>query len=176
MFRKILVPLDYSETNQAVLETAMELAKATNADLLLLHILTPRDEGYPRVSNFPRADALPFSMYEEVMQRYAQQWQHFEQQNLQTLQAFAEAALNAGIKVDYAQGLGNPASEICQFAKTWSADLILMGSHGYRGMRELVKGSVSNAVVHRASCSVLVVPEPIKPRSAAANKNRTVAV
>ncbi|NJO72611.1 MAG: universal stress protein [Leptolyngbyaceae cyanobacterium RM1_406_9] len=176
MFHKILVALDYSNTSWYVLETAITLAKATKADLMLLHILTAHDEEYPSISEFPRVDTLPFSMYEEVMQRYAQQWQLFEQHNLQVLQAFAEETRNAGIKVDYAQYLGNPASEICQFAKTWQADLILMGRRGHRGIREFVLGSVSNFVMHHAPCSVLMVQGQTESGSETIVERQAVAV
>ncbi|WP_235111848.1 universal stress protein [Acaryochloris sp. 'Moss Beach'] len=55
---------------------------------------------------------------------------------------------------------GNPRQEICDFAKEWNADLILMGSRGHSGVKELVLGSISNYVVHHALCSVMVVRTP----------------
>ena len=176
MFHKILVALNYSDANRQVFETAVAMAKATNADLMLLHVLIADDEGYPDISEFPKVDTLPFSMYEEIMERYAQQWQLFEQRNLRVLQAFAEKAINEGIKVDYAQYLGNPANEICKLAKTWKADLILMGRQGHRGISELIMGSVSNFVLHHAPCSVLIVQGQIKPGSDTVAEGRTVAV
>lgn len=52
---------------------------------------------------------------------------------------------------------GHPADEILSMAKQWKADLILVGSHGRRGISRLVMGSVSMAVVSHAPCSVLVI-------------------
>jgi nucleotide-binding universal stress UspA family protein len=52
---------------------------------------------------------------------------------------------------------GHPADEILSMAKEWSADLILVGSHGRRGLNRLIMGSISMAVVSHAPCSVLVV-------------------
>ncbi|MGP1384853.1 MAG: universal stress protein [Thainema sp.] len=45
-------------------------------------------------------------------------------------------------------------------AKNWGADLIMMGSHGRKGLNEMLLGSASNYVVHHATCSVMVVHEP----------------
>jgi nucleotide-binding universal stress UspA family protein len=50
-----------------------------------------------------------------------------------------------------------PAQAIVEEAEKWGADLIIMGSHGYGFWRRALLGSVSNAVVHHAPCSVLVV-------------------
>ena len=47
--------------------------------------------------------------------------------------------------------------EICQRAKVWQADLIIVGSHGRTGLSELFLGSVSNYVMHHAPCSVMVI-------------------
>lgn len=52
---------------------------------------------------------------------------------------------------------GHPAEEILSMAKQWQADLILIGSHGRRGISRLLLGSVSMAVVSHAPCSVLVI-------------------
>ncbi|MEQ1763562.1 MAG: universal stress protein [Pyrinomonadaceae bacterium] len=52
---------------------------------------------------------------------------------------------------------GSPAQAIVEEAENWSADLIMMGSHGYGFWQRALLGSVSNSVVHHAPCSVLVV-------------------
>lgn len=52
---------------------------------------------------------------------------------------------------------GSPAQAIVEEAERWGADLIIVGSHGYGFWRRALLGSVSNAVVHQAPCSVLVV-------------------
>lgn len=51
---------------------------------------------------------------------------------------------------------GSPESRIVEIAEEWKADLIVVGSHGYNAWERLLLGSVSNAVVHHAPCSVLV--------------------
>ncbi|MEM7592653.1 MAG: universal stress protein, partial [Cyanobacteria bacterium P01_A01_bin.83] len=52
---------------------------------------------------------------------------------------------------------GQPAQQICESAKEWQADLIVIGSHGRKGLNELIVGSVSNYVSHHVPCAVLLV-------------------
>lgn len=57
--------------------------------------------------------------------------------------------------------VGFPSEVIVDEAKRWGADLIIVGSHGYGLLDRALLGSVSNAVVHHAPCSVMVVREPV---------------
>ncbi|MBX3292564.1 MAG: universal stress protein [Acidobacteria bacterium] len=52
---------------------------------------------------------------------------------------------------------GTPDSRIVELAEEWKADLIVVGSHGYRRWERILLGSVSNSIVHHAPCSVMVV-------------------
>jgi nucleotide-binding universal stress UspA family protein len=67
-------------------------------------------------------------------------------------------SLDAGkLKVETALREGKADVEIVEEAKEWGADLIMIGSHGYTGLKRLVLGSVAQSVVGRAPCSVEVV-------------------
>ena len=63
----------------------------------------------------------------------------------------------AGLGVEMAVREGNPRDGIIAEAKEWPADLIVLGSHGYTGLKRLVLGSVAQSVVSHAPCSVEVV-------------------
>jgi nucleotide-binding universal stress UspA family protein len=63
----------------------------------------------------------------------------------------------AGLSVDTAVRQGDPRTLIVDEAKEWDADLIVMGSHGRTGLTRLLLGSVAQAVVAHAPCSVEVV-------------------
>ena len=65
---------------------------------------------------------------------------------------------NVGISNDVL--FGSPDSRIVETAEEFGADLIVLGSHGYKRWERLLLGSVSNSVVHHAHCSVLVVRHP----------------
>lgn len=64
---------------------------------------------------------------------------------------------NAGVKVETDVLFGSPDSRIVETAEVMNADLIILGSHGYKRWERLLLGSVSHSVVHHAHCSVLVV-------------------
>jgi nucleotide-binding universal stress UspA family protein len=55
---------------------------------------------------------------------------------------------------------GDPSHEIVEEAKSWGADLIVVGSHGRTGMQRLLLGSVAEQIVRHAPCSVEVVRQP----------------
>lgn len=61
--------------------------------------------------------------------------------------------------------LGHPEESIIEAAKTWGADLVVLGSHGRRGFQRFLLGSVSQAVASHAPCSVEIVRTPIPPAS-----------
>jgi nucleotide-binding universal stress UspA family protein len=159
MFHKILVALDYSDISRPAINEAIALAKSVGASLMLLHVLSPLEEGYPNTSIFSQMDlGYPdAAVYQQVMQHYNQQWQEFEEHSLKILQSFVREAEAAGVAVDMTQYFGNPGSTICTVAQLWNADLIVMGRRGHSGLPELFLGSVSNYVLHHAPCSVLTI-------------------
>lgn len=73
------------------------------------------------------------------------------------LQSYAQQATERGVKVTAENRFGDPGSWICDTARSWNADLIVLGRRGHRGLKEVVLGSVSNYVLHQASCSVMVI-------------------
>lgn len=76
----------------------------------------------------------------------------------------AETLRAAGLEVETAVREGDPRSVIADQAEEWSADLIVMGSHGYAGLKRLLLGSVAQHVVSHAPCSVEVVRSKGKKR------------
>lgn len=176
MFPKILVALDNSDLSREVFYEALALAKTTQAELLLLHVLTSTDEGYPDITAFPEVASFPPNLYEEAMQRYAQQWETFEQYSEARLRALVQEAETAGVKADFTQFLGSPGSIICSMARTWKADLIMIGRRGRQGVNELLLGSVSNYVMHHAGCSVLIVQGKLPVQFTAIEEKQTAKV
>lgn len=75
----------------------------------------------------------------------------------QTVERAAEVIKPSGLPVETVVRDGNPRSVIVDEAKEWSADLIIVGSHGYTGVKRWLLGSVAQAVVGHAPCSVEVV-------------------
>jgi nucleotide-binding universal stress UspA family protein len=159
MFHKILVAIDGSEVSQRALTEAITLASATNAKIMLLHVLSPFDEAYPSPV-FPGFDGIYPGIHTEAMKVYMHQWQSYEKQGLELLRSQASVASEAGVTVEFSQNVGNPGRTICEVAHTWDADVIVMGRRGLTGLSEFFMGSVSNYVLHHAPCSVLTVQLP----------------
>ncbi|MEL7333043.1 MAG: universal stress protein [Cyanobacteria bacterium J06560_2] len=150
MIKKILIALDYGDTCQDVFEQAISLAQATQSTLKLLNVLA-----------FERDNNLSFSPYSDQDWRtYQAQYKDLETGSSKLLEEFAQKAKEAGVGAEVAQEIGNAGPVICELGKVWRADLIIVGSHGRKGLSEMLLGSVSNYVVHHAICSVMVVHRP----------------
>jgi nucleotide-binding universal stress UspA family protein len=159
MYSKILAAVENSETSERVFRQALELAQATQAQLMLVHGLSGEEEGSPlplpptadRTYWIPGADAdINFDLWRE-------QWEHYETEGLERLRRFAAIANEQNVSTEFRQITGHPGKVICQFAQQWQADLIVVGHRGRSGLSELMLGSISNYVLHRAHCSVLVL-------------------
>lgn len=156
MYRKILVALDNSSLRESVFAEAKDLAKATGARLMLLHILSAFEEGSPGVPVRSYHTAYPV-LDESTWAAYQHRWQDYEQRGIEQLQSEQQQAQALGVTTEFTQTSGEPPRLICDTARSWDADLIIVGSRGRRGVSELLLGSVSNYVMHHAPCSVLVV-------------------
>jgi nucleotide-binding universal stress UspA family protein len=165
MFQKILVALDSSEISQYIFDQALFLAKASDATLLLLSILSPVDDPYLNPA-FLQPEPLYPSLQAETIDKYIKAWEELKQERLNWLRSLAQTAINQGINIELHQNVGDAARLICKVASDWQADLIIVGRRGRSGLSELFLGSVSNYVMHHAHCSVLTVqgftldPEP----------------
>jgi nucleotide-binding universal stress UspA family protein len=138
---KILVPTDFSETAERAVEYAFELAEQLKTGVYLLHAYD--------VPLFPDGTGLG----PDVLAMFADAAEQALQRELDKYRA-REAF--AGGRTE----LGDPKAVIPRVARELPADLIVMGSHGRRGFRRLLLGSVAEAVVREAHCAVIVVRSP----------------
>ncbi|MGM3307804.1 universal stress protein [Anabaena sp. WFMT] len=175
MFNKILVALDRSEMGRDVFEQALELAKLTSAKLMLLHVLSLEESSSPDFMIAPHIDYYP-GWNEQSFKLHQQNWETFKTEGLQMLQSFSSQANTLGITTEFTQNPGSPGRIICDLAKVWNADIIVMGRRGHSGLTELFMGSVSNYVLHHAPCSVHVIHLPIPAKSAEMIIENTTAV
>jgi len=105
-----------------------------------------------QVAGYPLSSVYPQSLLEELTTQA-------RDRASSAIEAAREILQRAGMKVldDQAIELGEPRALILDAAKTWGADLIVLGSHGRRGMDRFLMGSVSEAVAIHAHCSVEVI-------------------
>lgn len=147
MYQRILVPVDGSPTSRRGLEEALRLAKALNATLRLVHIV---DETVLTLSPDAATATVPL----------IDQFTEWGKQVIAEAKAVAERAGVRAEAVMYENIAGRVADRILQEAGKWPADLIVMGTHGRRGLRHVVLGSDAEAVVHAAKVPVLLVRSP----------------
>lgn len=161
MINRILVAVDRSPRNKSVFDSAISLAKDTDATLILLHVISEDEADYPILPTYayyPILDEQNYDVYQEKLTEY-------KKRGLDLLQNLTDKATEIGINTEYTQLIGNPGRSICELAQSWSADLIIVGSRGLKGLKEMFLGSVSNYVTHHAPCSVLIVRSEIDNES-----------
>jgi nucleotide-binding universal stress UspA family protein len=149
MFEKILVAIDDTESSRTIFDRSLVLAKANHSVLMLIHVLTIVDDFYP-------GDTF-IGIPESAMQAYAKRLEIRERDGIEKLRSLASDAIAAGIRTEFTQNIGDPGKLICEIAKSWNADLIVIGRRGLSGLSELLMGSTSNYVLHHAPCSVSIV-------------------
>ena len=155
MYRKILVPIDGSPTSNLGLDEAIRLAKDQRAKLQLFHLV---DE-YVAVAG-TEGTALYSGDLIEAMR----------QDGKRIIQKAEVLARREGIVPESVmrESFGGPASvSIVQQAKKWGADLIVLGTHGRRGVKRLVMGSDAEQVVRTSPVPVLLVRSKRKPGATA---------
>jgi nucleotide-binding universal stress UspA family protein len=164
MFEKILIAIGNSAESQLVLGSGLTLAEKLGAKVLLLHIMSPLTSTSfsPLVGGmFPLAEPLGTRIVSDVaIEQYAKEWKESERQGLEQLQTYAKQAKERGIDAEISQNLGDAGRMICEVAKNWSADAIVMGRNQKSMLSEIWLGSTSNYVLHHAPCSTLVIQLP----------------
>jgi len=144
VYKRILVPVDGSTTSTAGLNEALRLAKNQKAKLKLIHIV---DE----LMIFSSAEAgLNIEPVLESMKRGGKR----------ILDRAAKLAATRGIRPETElreNATGRVAEVLIARAKRWRADLIVMGTHGRRGVNRLVLGSAAELVVRNSPVPVLLV-------------------
>ncbi|KGF73818.1 hypothetical protein DO97_10470 [Neosynechococcus sphagnicola sy1] len=168
MFHKILVALDHSAASQRVFNEALQLAKLLESHLLLLHIHSSEEYGYPMMWVTPSIGSSYPGVYDQLVDSYLKLRETFEQQGLELLKSQAAVAIAAGITTEFSQNTGEPGPRICDLAKNWEADLVIVGRRQQHALSEWFFGSVSNHVLHHAPCSVLAIQGQTEPQETVA--------
>jgi nucleotide-binding universal stress UspA family protein len=145
MYRKILVPIDGSPTAARGLDEATKLAKLTGARLRLMHVV----------------DQVSFATGMEAATLITGDTMQLLREAGQTVLDKASARIKkSGLRVDsvLCDGLGGRVCDlVIEQATVWSADLIVLGTHGRRGLGRWLLGSDAEMIVRLAAVPVLLV-------------------
>lgn len=140
--KQILVPIDFSDCSLEALEYAALVAQRSHTSLKLLHVLEPLSYG------------LDFTLPHQAKRAST------KAEQMKRLSDLASALATAGIPSEFQMMGGLPIDSILGTAKTQAADLIVMGTHGRRGLSHALFGSIAEAVLRKSSCPVLTVRTP----------------
>jgi len=141
-FKRILVPIDFSECSLSALAYALGLAVKLEAKITLLHVVEP--------AIFADNYLITPTAVEEANQNLVAAGR-------ERLAALQRRAAAQSVAAEPLVRMGRAQSEISDTAEATGADLIVMGTHGYGGIKQLLLGSTAERVVRHAPCPVLTV-------------------
>jgi nucleotide-binding universal stress UspA family protein len=137
VYHKILIPLENSKADRAILQHIRPLAKMNGASLLLMHV----------------ADGWVARNYERLNLA--------ESDEMKTDRAYLESVAQTlraeGFEVEHVLAMGEPSDEIVKFTRKHKVDLIAMSTHGHRFVSDLLYGSTADKVRHLVDVPVLLL-------------------
>jgi len=151
MFKRILVPVDGSDAAQHALDNAIGLARETGARLRVIHVL--EDVAY--LAGYDPAGAAAGELYQATRENGSR-----------VLEESAAAVKAAGLEVEteLIDEFGQPMPQaVADAASQWKADLIVVGTHGRRGLSRLMLGSGAEQIIRLAPVPVLVARQKAAP-------------
>lgn len=155
-YHKILVAIDRSAQSDFVIDQVIDLAAKEQAELMLFHAI--QVEALAEISPMVGTGmGLSPSIGRELPELQQQRLEAQVRTTKETLQEYADKAMAHNIPTICDHRVGDPGVLACELAKSWGANLIVVGRRGRKGMTELFLGSVSNYITHHAPCSVLIV-------------------
>jgi nucleotide-binding universal stress UspA family protein len=139
---RILVPVDFSDCSLDALEYAVVVAQQAKASLMLLHVLEPVSYG------------LDFTL------SHMRTREHVRESWTKRLKELTSSHQHSHVAMEFQLRGGLPADSILDSAQTLPCDLIVMGTHGRRGISHTISGSVAEAVLRKSHCPVIAVRSP----------------
>jgi nucleotide-binding universal stress UspA family protein len=141
-FKKIMVPIDFSENSPKVLQSAVEVAEKFEAALSVVFVV----QSFEDYSGF-FVPHMPISQFEgEMVESAEKKMESFLAENLKSDLPYNSTVLK-----------GDVAEEIIEYAGQNDITMIVMGTHGYKGLEKVLFGSVAEKVVKTSPCPVLTV-------------------
>ena len=143
MYKRILVPLEHSEYDAAIIQHVRALAKFTGASVVLIHV----------ADGFAARNVHQLNLRESEEMRVDRQY----------LDETCASLTADGIRSESLLAGGDPSKEITDAAAREGCDLIAMSTHGHRFIKDMIYGSVANEVRHLSRVPVLLVRGERRP-------------
>lgn len=141
--KKILVPVDFTATSENAVNAAISIAKVIKAEIILLHVLDINRDQFSLVSNSPSVSPKILEITRMVKARLEEMTMSLKREH--------------GIKADATVQNGHVHTEVISFSKKSKSNLIVMGTHGVSGYKELFIGSTAQRVVTLSDIPVLTI-------------------
>jgi nucleotide-binding universal stress UspA family protein len=145
MFKRIVVAIDGSQTSRHAFSAALDLAETNGATLQAYYVV----ESAPVFYDVPGYD--PSVLRDELVEEGSTLGHS-------ALAAMKQRGVDGGVAMAEASSVEDVATLILQAAATFKADLLVMGTHGRRGLQRLIEGSVAERCLREARLPVLVIP------------------
>lgn len=153
MWKRILVPHDFSESASHAVSIAASEARAHGAQIVLLHVVE-------LMPHFGRDTTM---MVRPGTTQHVSVTSYYREDGEARLAPIAATLRESGIDVTVEVRAGVPLEEIQRCATSRGVDAIVMGTHGRTGLRRMIAGSVAERVVRTSSVPVLTVRHPDSP-------------
>jgi nucleotide-binding universal stress UspA family protein len=137
MYKRILVPLEHSEYDVAIVDHIRELAKYCGASVVLMHV----------ADGWAARNVKQLNLRESEEVRLDREY----------LERTCELLVSEGVEAECIIAGGDPSKEISAAADREQCDLIAMSTHGHRFIKDMIYGSVANEVRHLSRVPVLLV-------------------
>jgi nucleotide-binding universal stress UspA family protein len=145
--KRIVAPIDFSDNTEMIASTAACIAGKFSADLDLIFVA----ESFEDYTSFRTPPANLLSLKEELLDSAKEQMNAFIKQHKEKFNALGVSTIN-GLVLS-----GDIAEKIINYAGEANEQIIVMGTHGYKGFNRLVFGSVAEKVVKTARCPVMTI-------------------
>ncbi len=150
--KKVLIALDYNPTAQKIAEEGFSMAKAMNAEVILLHVIA--DQGY-----YSTLEYSPIMGFTGYMDMGPFQVNSLEGLKYASQQYLDKSKFHLGDKtIQTVIAEGDFAESILKTAKNLNADIIVMGSHSRKWLENIVMGSVTEKVLRQSTKPLYIVP------------------
>lgn len=153
MPKTILIALDYAPSSKTIAQMGYELAKGMRAEICLLHVISDASY-YSSVSYSPDFGVSGFPTGVSVPPLQASELRNTAERFLED----SKKQMGNNVPITTLIKEGNPADEILEAAKALPAHIVVMGTHGRRGLDKILMGSVAEKVMHHASLPLFIIP------------------
>jgi nucleotide-binding universal stress UspA family protein len=149
--KKILIALDYDPPAEKIAEKGYELAKSMSAEIILLHVISPpiyySAQNYSPIMGYEGFNNLDMDLSNaEELKVAAQNYLDMSKKHLGD-----ETIMTVVKEGDFAESILDTAREL-------NADVIVLGSHGRRGLDKILLGSVAESVLHKTDVALFIIP------------------